>query len=139
MVIANDALFCLGDDPSAATRACWMLALARHVLPPNDSFEPWFEACVVRLEQHYPKADAIAAEDLFEPFEGMGVPVPPEAFVPHVPWDPALAPGLLDGFLQRLDPTQNPFLRPADELVDAEGIVEPYRYIVDPTDSQDSP
>jgi hypothetical protein len=130
ILIANDALFCLHDDPHAATRACWMLALARHVLPQNAAFEPWFEACVARLEQFYPK-DAITREGLFEPFESMGEPVPPEAFVPHVPWDPTLAPSLLDAFLQRLEPTQNPFLRPADELVGVDGIVQPYRYIVE--------
>lgn len=135
ILIANDALFCLHDDAHAATRACWMHALARHVLPSTDAFEPWFEACIARLEQYYPRAAAIAQEDLFEPFEGMGEPVPAEAFMPNAPWEPALAPTLLDSFLRRLDPDQNPFLRPAAELVDAEGIVLPYRHIVETEDT----
>jgi hypothetical protein len=134
VLIANDALFCLHDDPHAATRACWMRALARHVLPDTAAFEAWFEACLARLEQHYPKAEALAREGLFVPYPGMGPPVPVEAFDPSRAWDPAQAPQLLDQFLQRLDPAANPFLRPAAELVGAEGIVTPYRYIADEDD-----
>jgi hypothetical protein len=132
ILIANDALFCLHEDPHAATRACWMAALARHVLPSaaRPRFEAWFEASIERLEAHYPRVLALVSESVFEPFPGMGTPVPAELFDLRADFDPAAAPGLLDQFLRSLDPTQNPYLHPASELAGIEDVPIPYRYVV---------
>jgi hypothetical protein len=136
IAIANDALFCLRDDPNVATRVCWMRNLAKHVLPADSAFDAWFEACVRRLQPIHGKAQEAEADstkvDLFDQFSGQGRPVPREALDLGRTYDPAAASGLLDTFLSSLVVQANPFLRSAEEIATIpEFRHEPYRYVPD--------
>ena len=128
--IANDALFHLVEEPRVAPRVCWMVALARHVLPNTDAFEAWLEKCVRRLETYHSKSvEKVVEQDLFEPLPGQGTAVPRAALNPDFRYDPAQAAPLLDAFLRNLDPTSNPYLRHPKEVAQygaRHGI--PYRY-----------
>lgn len=131
IAIANDALFCLRDDPNVATRVCWMKNLAKHVLPETQLFEKWFEFTVQRLSQFHTKTVEIKADqiNLFEEFPGQGKPVPREAFDPNYDYSPKLAPQLWDRFLKDLPAQNNPFLNNADILRDVSNMpAKPYTY-----------
>jgi hypothetical protein len=124
--IVHDGIHRLNTDPHEATRACWMHNLANHVLPRNDEFQSWFEKCVVRFEQYHP---FLESDDFWEEGPAFGSPVPREALDPANPYNAENSPALLDRFLQRLTPDQNPFLMKPEELLDIPGFQGvPYRY-----------
>jgi hypothetical protein len=135
ITIANDAIFCLRDDPRVAVRACWMFNLARHVLPDSKDLDAWFGSCVARLERYHSKVSEQrpSVSGLFDEFPGFGRPVPREAFDPGRAYDPTEIPLLLEAFLRSLSPAGNSFLRPASQLdpgADLPGA--PYRYPTSP-------
>jgi hypothetical protein len=133
MTIANDAIFCLRDDPHVATRACWMYNLARHVIPAVDELERWFEQCVIRLERYHSNGSEARRPSggLFEDRPGFGRPVPREAFDPQRSYEPVEIPFLLDAFLRTLSPATNPYLRTPAELDAVDDLPGPaYRYLV---------
>jgi len=139
MTIVNDALFGLEDNPDVAYRSCWMFNLARHVLPSTDAFDRWFETCVARLEVTHNSADDVPGEeeddDPFTKVPWHGSPVPREAFDLSFQYQRELAPGLLDGFLRSLRPSENPYLRNAQEIGDLGGVGQtPFAYRVTETD-----
>lgn len=116
ITITNDALFCLDEDPVAAIRAVWMTNLARHVLPSKAAFEAWLEAVLTRLAQHHPPpSDEDSDGDLFGPALALGSPVARELFDTTRPFDSAEEALLVDGLLQRIATSGNPFVqgRPA--------------------------
>ena len=133
IAIANDGIFCLRDDPHVATRACWMYNLARHVLPKTDEFDPWFEACVLRLEKYHSsrtEARPPGNTGLFDDPLMFSRPVPREVFDPQRPYDPSELPTLIDRFLASLQAASNPFLRDPAELAVVDGLPgPPYRYL----------
>jgi len=132
IAIANDALFCLRDDPHVATRACWMRNLARHILSAPDRFDAWFDVCTERLARYHAKNNDPGAlvSSVFDDFPAQGVPVPREALDPAYPYDPVEAPQLLDRFLRSLDVSANRFLRSPLELRDVDDLPgPPYRYV----------
>lgn len=136
IAIANDALFCLRDDPDVATRVCWMRNLALHVLPADNAFDAWFEGCVRRLLPVHAKSLESESEamkvDPFDEVSGQGKPVPREALDLTRAYDPAAAPNLLDAYLSSLVVEANPFLRSAEELSRfSEFRHTPYRYVPD--------
>jgi hypothetical protein len=131
ITIANDALFCLDEDPVAASRAVWMTNLARHLLPSRDAFESWLDAVLVRLAQHHPPPpdDPDADEDPFASAVSLGHPVARELFDTTRPFDKADEDRLINAFLQRLDPSRNPFLHPVAWVADTEEFSgTPYQY-----------
>ncbi|MBU3059269.1 hypothetical protein [Pseudomonas indica] len=135
MTIVNDALYGLEHNPNISVRACWLYNLTRHVLPDTKAFDAWWESCVQRLERFHSIAIELAdyEPDLFENFPNMGSPVPPEAFDPRRPYDPAQNPSLWDAYLRSLDPSANPFLSPPEELAEHDDLPgPPYRYIANP-------
>jgi hypothetical protein len=133
IAIANDAIFCLQDDPRVATRACWMYNLARHILPAHDGFDAWFESCVLRLERYHSnstEARPAGRTGLFEDASIFTRPVPREAFDPQRPYDPMQLTALIDRFLASLQPASNPFLRNSADLALVDDLPgPPYRYV----------
>jgi hypothetical protein len=128
MVIINDALFHMNEDPDVGLRAAWMFNLAEHLLPGTALFERWFSRVVARLLQYHPRSGS--RDDLFSfgP-PGLGSPVPREAFDPERPYQREEDTVLVDQFLSSLNPRENDFLRPSDEVAaadDFEGV--PYRF-----------
>jgi hypothetical protein len=131
ITIANDAIFGAVEDPLVATKACWMYNLATAVLPPGPAFGAWFEPVVSRLEKFHSAAVDVdtGEEDLFATTDWEGSPVPREAFDPEFDYQPANAPALLDAFLRRLEPDQNPYLHTAKRMRELGWKGEaPYRY-----------
>jgi hypothetical protein len=133
ITIANDAIFCLQYDPHVATRACWMYNLARHVLPVAQTFDAWFDACVLRLERNhsnFTEMRPVGRTGLFDNPLIFTRPVPREACDPQQPYDPAHVVTLIDRFLGSLQPASNPFLRDRAELAAIEDLPgSPYRYV----------
>jgi hypothetical protein len=133
ITIANDAIFCLRDDPHVATRVCWMCNLARHVLPATGEFDVWFDACVLRLERYHSKLTEkrpAGRTGLFDDPLIFTRPVPREACDPQQPYDPIQMTTLIDRFLTRLQPASNSFLRAAAELATVDDLPgPPYRYL----------
>jgi hypothetical protein len=108
ITIANDALFCLDEDPNTAVRAMWMTNLARHVLPRRDAFDQWFDVVTERLILHHP-VEAAAAESLNGDNFKLGRPVARELFDSTRIFSPSEEPALIKRFLESVDP-ENPYL-----------------------------
>jgi hypothetical protein len=126
MSILEDGIHQRETDPHEATRSCWMYNLTKHVLPRSDEFERWFEACVLRFEQHHPWVED---DDIWEEGPPFGAPVPRESLDPNFPYDPLGAPDLLDRFLRSLIPARNPFLTDPEDVGETPGFQgSPYRY-----------
>jgi hypothetical protein len=106
--IANDALFCLEEDPEAGDRAAWMANLARHVLPTCDAFDKWLLQVTDLLAQYHPRKGS-DKESLPDDDFGLGRPVARELFDTTKPYQPADEAKLIARFLQTIDPA-NPYL-----------------------------
>ena len=131
IAIANDGLFCRDNDPEVATRACWMHRLAKHVLADTAAFDAWFETTVKRLEQFHARGSAPEPTSFFGLNLASRAPVPRDAFDLGLAYAPERTPHLIDSYLRSLDARANPYLRPADELVDVpEFNGTPYRFEV---------
>jgi hypothetical protein len=131
IVVTNDALFCLADDPNVATRVCWLRNLAQHVIADTGPFDQWFEACVQRLERFHTKLLELPSTptSLFDALPPQGQPVPREAVNLDFPYDPQQAPTLLNAYLSALKPLENPYLRTPQELQDVDDLGSaPYSY-----------
>jgi hypothetical protein len=133
ITLPNDALFCLDEDPDAMNRVVWTYNLTRHVLPSSVAFDAWFDAALERLKKHHGKetdSGLTSEDDLFGPaVEALGSPPPRELFDPSRRFDPTEAPALLDAFLKGLNPEQNPFLIPSEDVAESDGFEgTPYRY-----------
>jgi hypothetical protein len=81
--------------------------LAEHAVPKKKAFEDWFQAALKRLVKLY----------RFDTNDMKGPPVPREALDPAFAYDPKQATQLLRGFLQKLDPKANPYLRSAEDMI----------------------
>lgn len=131
MAIVNDAMYGLDDQPKVSLRACWMAELVTHVLPDVEAFEDWWDACVERLEDWHAIEVELAdhVSDLFDAFPDQGAAVPPRAFDPTQPYEPAQAGRLWDEYLRSLDPGTNPFLADPEDLADRRDLPgPPYRH-----------
>ena len=79
-----------------------------------------------RFEKLHPKVES---DDIWEEGPPFGVPIPRLAVDPLYPYEPDVAPRLLDQYLKSLDPTRNPFLAPVNEVRGMRGFQgEPYQY-----------
>lgn len=101
----------------AAGNAIYLAYLARHVMPKKAPFEDWLKFAFSRCAEMYPRSQA----------DPLGPPVPREALDAHFSFDPTKAPALLSNFLERLDPSTNPYLRSADEMITLGFIGTPYK------------
>ncbi|WP_067063151.1 hypothetical protein [Roseateles chitosanitabidus] len=135
LLILNDAVHELRSDPRIATRACWAYNLATHVLPEQEAFLAWWEACVQGLEQSHLEAEELAGAprpDIFDDFPLQGLPLPPPVFDPINPTEVlpvAQIPARWDDFLRRLDPGTNEFLAAPKDLEDVDFLPgPPYRF-----------
>jgi hypothetical protein len=133
IVVVNDAIFNVYEDPHVAWRVCWLYNLAHHVLADSTAFDRWFERSVQRLNQFHSKqaeqAIGAATASLFDPVPFQGRPVPREALDPDFLYHPHQAPALLDTYLRSLKPASNPFLSSVNELNDVEHLPSaPYTY-----------
>jgi hypothetical protein len=91
-----------------ATPECVSLAfLTLHVVPDPKPFKDWRRFAIGRLATLYP----------LDKENRLGPPVPREALDPELDYKPEMAPQLLSKFLQSLDPSTNPYLRPATEMI----------------------
>lgn len=101
--------------------------LAQRVQPDSASFEPWLQRCLAALTTAYPCSPRFDRNA--KSFDHSGEPsisrawfdtlaVPPDAVAERAAWD---------SFLRGLRPADNPYLRPADEML-AEGFTgAPYQ------------
>jgi hypothetical protein len=108
ITIANDAIFCLDEDPIPANRAVWMTNLARHVLPEHDAFEKWLAQVIDLLARYHPKTGS-ENESLPDDDYALGRPVARELFDTTKPYQPTDEARLIARFLQSVDPS-NPYL-----------------------------
>lgn len=91
--------------------ASWMSNLAEHVLTDPAPFLAWREACIERLEEHFPAVED-DPDDLFEELDLRGDPVPRELFDIARPYDPSEAEALCQQLVDNADWETNPFLFP---------------------------
>ncbi len=99
------------DNPELADRAVWMDNLARHVIEPLQPYDQWFEATVSRLLAHHSWAvEGRPVPGLFDDDFPQGGPVPPEALMPDLPYDPGQAQPLLERHVNRQRRDGNPFV-----------------------------
>lgn len=122
MTIIFDCIAGRGDNPFIADRSVWMLNLARHVIKPADAFESWFQATLLRLEAtHTWEIEGNPEPDLFDDSFPQGNPVSPEVLSASEPYDPNMAPALLERFVQQERRKGNPFVLDSQEFLgDAE-------------------
>jgi hypothetical protein len=111
ITIANDALFCLDEDPNVALRAMWMSNLARHVLPTREPFDRWLDAVLELLAEHHPKDGAEAASSDGDDLS-LGRPVARELFDTTRAFVQSDEPVLIQRFLRSVDPA-NPYFNAA--------------------------
>ena len=116
MTILFDALDERGNNPIMADRAVWMHNFARHVIGEVPEYDAWFEATVRRLERHHSwSAEGNPQAGIFDDHFPVGRPLSPEALDPAFPYDPTLAPDLLERHINRLLRDGNRFVLDADE------------------------
>jgi hypothetical protein len=83
-----------------------------------DAFKRWRRFAIQRLAKVYP---ANAQDPL-------GPPLPREVLDADTKYDPTQAPALIDAHLRSMDPSRNPFLASAADMVDAGYTGTPYTY-----------
>lgn len=101
--------------------------LAQYVLPASAGFEAWLQRTLAALAAAYPCSPSF--DSSADSFDHSGEPPIPRAWFESlsVPPDAAADRAAWDAFLRGLNPDDNPYLVPADEMK-AEGFVgEPYR------------
>ena len=101
--------------------------LAHYVLPASAGFEPWLQRTLAALTAAYPVSASF--DNTARTYDHSGEPPIPRAWFESltVPPDAAADRAAWDAFLRSLNPADNPYLVPADEMR-AEGFVgEPYR------------
>ena len=91
--------------------------LVDHIAGRHEAFEPWLSESLRRCHEHFP-----ASEDPVEEQR----PVPREFFEPSFIWSEDLVVEALKCFVQTLDPTGNPYLRSAEEMLAAGFDGSPY-------------
>jgi hypothetical protein len=95
-------------QPMTAGGSCASLGqLTEYVMPEPDLFKEWRRFAIGRLSALYPRQGDT------DP----GPPMPREVLDPALDYRPDMAVELMRGFLQKLDPAQNPFLRSPEEMV----------------------
>jgi hypothetical protein len=101
--------------------------LAQYVLPASAGFEEWLQRTLAALTAAYPcGASFDRSADSFDHSAEPPIPrawfetltVPPDAEADRAAWD---------AFLRSLNPADNPYLVPADEMRAAGFVGEPYR------------
>lgn len=106
LMLLVDTVVRVENDDHPDIGAVSLANLAEHVMTNPRPIQEWRERIVPRLERLYP----------LDPRDTRGEPVPREALDPDFDFQPELAPTLISGFLRRLDPGRNPFLRAPEEM-----------------------
>jgi hypothetical protein len=100
--------------------------LVRHILPRSaqSEFAQWLQLVSARLHEVAPKQDDFREYDEFDSDEAYnawvaphrGLPLPPELLDPRYVYEPSTRQALVAGFVARLDPASNPYLRTAEAM-----------------------
>lgn len=101
--------------------------LARMVLPASSGYEAWLQRTLAALTAAYPCSAAF--DHNARTFDHSAEPPIPRAWFESltVPPDAAADRAAWDAFLRSLNPADNPYLVPADEMRAAGFVGEPYR------------
>lgn len=103
--------------------------LAQYVLPANAGFEAWLQRTLAALTTAYPCSPSFDRGG--REFDHSAEPPIPRAWFESltVPPDAAADRAAWDAFLRSLNPADNPYLVPADEMRSEGFVGEPYRMI----------
>jgi hypothetical protein len=107
-IILSDACEGLADDEDDIFSAAQgSIMLASHVAGRHQAFDPWLAESLSRCHEHYPVTE--------DPTDQMRVPS--EIFVPDFEWTEKSVGEAIQRFVQTLDPTANPCLRSAQDML----------------------
>lgn len=105
------------DQPAYPEVVC-VAQLAEYVMPNAEAFKQWRRFVIGHLAKLYPR----------EQSDSLGAPVPREVLDPDFKYNPDQGPALINAFLSKLDPEQNPYLCSAKEMLDKGFTGTPYVY-----------